>query len=143
MPNVDRSRDDDDTVIPLVTEELTVARRAVETGRVKIDIVNEPRTQQIVEQLVRGGVEIERVAIGRQVDRVPPMREEGDMIIVPVVEEILVVEKRLMLVEEVRIHRTATIATHDEKITLTRQHAVIERLSGRGEPVGTPRKGEV
>lgn len=135
MSNPARPSDSDDKVIPLVTEEVNVTRRAVETGRVKIDIVNEPRTQQIIEQLVRGGVEIERVAIGRPIDRVPPMREEGDMIIVPVVEEILVVEKRLVLVEEVRIHRTATVATHDENVTLTRQHAVIERLPGSGKPV--------
>ena len=135
MSSSPRSDDSADQVIPLVTEELSVGRRAVETGRVKIDIVNEPRTERITEQLVRGGVEIERVAIGRQVDRVPPMREEGDMIVVPVVEEILVVEKRLMLVEELRIHRTAMVTTHEQEVTLTRQRAVIERQPGSGKPV--------
>ncbi len=135
MSNASRPNDSADQVIPLVTEELNVGRRAVETGRVKIDIVNEPRTERIVEQLVRGGVEIERIAIGRQVDRVPPMREEGDMIVVPVVEEILVVEKRLMLVEELRIHRSATVTTHEQEVTLTRQRAIIERQPGSGKPV--------
>ena len=135
MSNASRPDDSTDQVIPLVTEELTVGRRAVETGRVKIDIVNEPRVERIVEQLVRGGVEIERVAIGRQVDRVPPMREEGDMIVVPVVEEVLFVEKRLMLVEELRIHRSATVTTHEQEVTLTRQRAVIERQPGSGKPV--------
>ena len=50
----DRSED----VIPLVDEELTVARRTIETGKVRIGIVNDIREQSIVEQLVRGAVEI-------------------------------------------------------------------------------------
>lgn len=134
----DRSED----VIPLVDEELTVARRTVETGKVRIGIFNDIREQRIVEELVRGSVEIERVAIGRAVDGVPPLREEGDMIVIPVVEEVLVVEKRLMLVEEIRIHRSATRVDHAETIGLIRQRAVIERLPGSGEPVHSTPEGD-
>lgn len=130
-----RASDRTETVLPLVDEALTVGRRTVETGKVRIGIVNDTREQRIVEQLVRGGVEIERVAIGRPVDGVPPMREEGETIVIPVVEEVLVVEKRLMLVEEIRIHRSATRVDHAETVGLVRQRAVIERLPGSGEPV--------
>lgn len=130
-----RDFDRTETVLPLVDETLNVGRRQVETGKVRIGIVNDTHDQRIVEQLVRGGVEIERVAIGRPVDGVPPMREEGETIIIPIVEEVLVVEKRLMLVEEVRIHRSATRVDHAETVGLIRQRAVIERLPGSGEPV--------
>ena len=38
--------------------------------------------------------------IGRPVDAVPPVREEGDTTVMSVVEEIVVVEHRLILKEE-------------------------------------------
>jgi stress response protein YsnF len=50
-------------------------------------------------------VEIGRVPVGRPVDTMPPVRQEGDTTIVPVVEEIIVVGRRLILKEEVRIRR--------------------------------------
>lgn len=130
-----RASDRTETVLPLVDESLSVGRRVVETGKVRIDIVNDRHDERIVEQLVRGGVEIERVAIGRRIDGVPPMREEGETIVIPIVEEVLVVEKRLMLVEEIRIHRSAMRVDHAETVGLIRQRAVIERLPGSGEPV--------
>jgi hypothetical protein len=48
---------------------------------------------------------VERVAVNRIVDAYPQVREEGDTTVVPVVEEVLIIQKRLMLKEEVRITR--------------------------------------
>ena len=46
---------------------------------------------------------MERVAIDQWVDEAPPIRNEGETLVVPVVEEVLVVEKRLRLREEIRL----------------------------------------
>ncbi len=51
------------------------------------------------------GYTIERVKVERLIQEPVSQRQEGDTLILPVVEEVLVVEKRLMLREEIRITR--------------------------------------
>jgi stress response protein YsnF len=87
--------------------------------------------------LARERAEIDRVPVGRQVDAVPAVRQEGDVTIIPIVEERLVVERRLFLKEEVRIRRVRTREKHQESVTLRYQEAVVTRL-----PVEAPEIGE-
>jgi stress response protein YsnF len=58
---------------------------------------------------------------------VPPVSHEGDITIIPVVEEIVVVERRLVLKEEVRVRRVSTKEQHQETVVLRQQEAVITR----------------
>jgi len=67
------------------------------------------------------------VAIGREVSEAPAVRTDGDVTIVPVMEEVLVVEKRLMLVEEIHIRRVATTEDVSIPVELRKQRASIER----------------
>ena len=60
------------------------------------------------------------------------MRVEGDTIVISVVEEIVVVERRLVLKEEIRLQRVQTTERHRESVILHEQEAVIERTSQRG-----------
>ena len=117
----------DEVVVPLVEESLVTGKRPVETGRVRVTTVVDEHPTVVRDTLVHGGVEIERTAIGEEVLSVPPVRDEGDSIVVPVVREELVVTKRLILVEEVRLHRTARREEHVETVILRSQRAVIER----------------
>lgn len=121
-------------VIPLAAEELAVSKQRVETGRVRLARVTHEREQAIDELLARETVDVTRTPIGRPVETMPSVREEGDTIIIPVVEEILVVERRLFLKEEVRVRRVRTTERHQETVTLRRQEAVITRLPA--EPDG-------
>ena len=57
----------------------------------------------------------------------PTISQEGDTTIIPVVEEIVVVERRLVLKEEVRIRRVSTKDQHQETVVLREQEAVITR----------------
>ena len=50
---------------------------------------------------------VERHLVNKQIDTPPPVRSEGDITIIPIVEERLVAEKKLFLVEELRIIRSA------------------------------------
>jgi stress response protein YsnF len=126
-----------ETVIPLAAEEATVVRRVVETGRVQVARITHEREQLINEMLARETVEISRIPIGRHVDAMPPVREEGDVVIIPIVEEVLVVERRLLLKEELRIRRVRSLEKHLESVTLRYQEAVVTRL-----PVEAPKAGE-
>ena len=125
-----------EAVLPLMAEELAVAKQVVETGRVQIARVTRERDQLIDEVLARETAEIERTPIGRQVDAMPAVREEGDTIVIPIVEEVLVVERRLFLKEEVRIRRARSTERHQETVTLRHQEAVVTRL-----PVEAPADG--
>ncbi|MXP66098.1 DUF2382 domain-containing protein [Roseomonas sp. M0104] len=118
-------------VIPLVAERVAIARRVMETGRVRVNLSTTTEDALIRETLSGERVEVERVVLGHEVATAPNVREEEDgaVLVVPVLEEILVVERRLVLKEEVRIRRIATTETVAETIPLRRQVASVERLS--------------
>jgi len=77
--------------------------------------------------IYREDVEITRVPVNRLIDGPVAVREEGDVTIVPLVEEVSVVVKRLMLREELHIRKRRTEEPHSEKITLRREEARIDR----------------
>ena len=64
---------------------------------------------------------------------------DGDTVIIPVVEEVLVVEKRLVLKEEVRLKRVRTTEHLDEPVRLRVMEAVVERedLQSPQSPITT------
>jgi len=126
-----------ETVIPLLAEEVAVAKQVVETGRVQVSRVAHEREQLIDELLTHETVEIDRTPIGRQIDAMPAVRDEGDTIVIPIVEEVLVVERRLLLKEEVRVRRVRSTERHQESVTLRHHEAVVTRL-----PVEPPAAGE-
>lgn len=117
-------------VIPVLVETVDVRKRKRVTGGVRITkrVTTEDR---LVEPMrAEETVEVERVPINREVSEPPPVRQEGDTTIVPILEEVLVVEKRLVLREEVRITRKRREISERYRVTLRREHADIERLPG-------------
>ena len=130
MP-ADRLRSEE--AIPLVEERLIVDKREVETGRVRVSTLVDERSELVRETLFSQEAVVDRVRVGRDVDHVPEPRWEGDLLIVPVVEEVLVVEKRLRLVEEVHVRVQRFETGVEEAVTLRSTRAVVER--------GRPREG--
>ena len=124
--------------IPLLEERLTVARRVVETGRVRVQFSTTTEDATVREALREDHVEVERVPIGREIAVAPAIREEEDgaVLVVPVLEEVLVVERRLVLKEELRIRRISATRTSEQTVPLRRQTVTVERLPA--EPVGEP-----
>jgi stress response protein YsnF len=123
----DQERQPEDLRIPLHVEEVSVSRREVEKANVRIALITGTREQLVDEELTHVRVEIERVPIGRTIEVVPPISQDGDTAIIPVVEEIVVVERRLVLKEEIRIRRVGTKEQHQETIVLRQQEALITR----------------
>ncbi len=132
-------REDSSTfVVPLFAEEVSIAKQTKVTGRVEVSTVTRQSDQVVDELLTLESVEIERVPVGHIVDRAPQVREEGDTLIIPVVEETLVVERRLVLKEEVRVRRVRTTKKHREHVNLRRQDAVITRHSNKTSEQAAP-----
>lgn len=118
---------DEVAAIPLVEERLNVAKRNVETGRVRVHVKVEERRETITEDLLRDEVEVERVPRNERLTDLPHVRLEGTTTIVPVVEEVLVVEKVLMLVEEIHIRRRSETERREIPVILRSEQANVER----------------
>ncbi|HEX2017989.1 MAG TPA: YsnF/AvaK domain-containing protein [Aurantimonas sp.] len=116
-----------ETRIPLVEETVAIEKRAVTTGRVQVRTFVDEEQVRVAEALNREIVDVERVPIGRQVEVAPTVREEGEFLIVPVIEERLVIEKRLFLVEELRLRRTTVTVPVEADATRRVMHAEVTR----------------
>lgn len=129
MSRVNTQQADDTRVIPVIEETLDVQKRRVETGGVRITKVVHEREEVVDEPLFREEVSVERVALNRVLDGPVPVRYEGEVTIIPLVEEVLVVEKRLMLKEELRITRRRVAEHKPQQITLRREEVILERIT--------------
>jgi len=116
-------------VVPVLAEDLEVQKRLVETGKVRITKVVHERETVVDEPLWRDHVAISRVPMQRVVDGPVPVREENGTTIISVVEEVLVVEKRWMLREEIHIRKRRTETHQPQQITLRSEEVQIERVS--------------
>ncbi len=128
----------DDPAIRLMEEVATVSTREVVTGRVRVSTAVDRFEELAGADLQSETVVVTRVPVGRQIDAPPLVRTEGDVTIIPIVEEILVVEKRLMLKEEVHIRKTVATERVEEPVSLRRQRAIVERYDENGKLIGPP-----
>ena len=119
----------DVVTLELKAETLVVARRLVAGETVRVSTVTREVEHTIDEVLANERVEVERVSVGRVVETVPDIREEDGVTIIPVVEEVVVVERRLILKEEIRIVRRRIEDRHVETVALRRQEAVVTRFA--------------
>ncbi|MBY0336899.1 MAG: YsnF/AvaK domain-containing protein [Acetobacteraceae bacterium] len=129
---MDDSFDDDGVMtVPLLREFARIGKRVRETGRVRIALRTETAEERVAQTLRRDAVEVERVPVGRELapgEPIPVPRHDPDgTYVVPVLEEVLVVERRLVLREEVRLRPSATEEVVEHTVTLRRQRAEVSR----------------
>jgi uncharacterized protein (TIGR02271 family) len=122
-------------VVPVLEEEVEVHRRKVARERVRVTTQVSEREQVVDLKTVHEDISVERVPIGRVVDAAEAPRQEGDTLVVPVYDEVLVVEKRLVLREELRLVRTRSEHVDQQRVTLRREDVQVERtrLPGSAE----------
>lgn len=114
--------------IPLVEERLAVEKRRVVTGRVRVHTHVDEQKTWVREDLEREEVEVVRVPIDQEVETPPAVRVEDGVVVVPVVEEVLVVERRLVLKEEIHLRRRTVVDHIEQPVVLRRTRADIERV---------------
>jgi uncharacterized protein (TIGR02271 family) len=119
--------DKESAVIPVVREEAAFTRRRVDRGVVSVRKVVHERVEHIDEPLLHDEVDIEHVAINRVVDAPQAPREEDGVLIIPVYEEVVTVERRWVLKEEVRLRRREVETRHREDVTLREEEVLVER----------------
>ncbi len=116
--------------IPVTEEVLRVGHRVTDTGRgIRIHKTVNEETLHVDEALQRQELQIEHVPVNAWVDGAPPVqRQEGDTLVIPVLEEVLVVQKRLRLTKEIRITARTHIDHVSEQVVLREEHVAAERF---------------
>lgn len=125
----DKEKQDRSVRIPLLEEDVEIAKRIVDGGSVTVQTSVDEKVEWVRETLIDEEVSIERVPIGQEVNEPPRIREQGRVTIIPIVREVLHVEKRLMLVEELHITRQQTETTIEKPVTLRNMKGKVTRKS--------------
>jgi stress response protein YsnF len=121
----------EEMTIPVAQEEIAVDKRSVETGKgIRVtkhvlehdEIVSVPHIAETLSvRHIEGGQIVSENSL-------PQPRQEGDTYIIPVFEEVYVVEKRIRLKEEIHITRERKETKEDQKIKLRSEQIAIERF---------------
>ncbi|HYO81552.1 MAG TPA: YsnF/AvaK domain-containing protein [Bryobacteraceae bacterium] len=117
-----------ETVIPVIEEEFSIHKRELQSGKVRIHKKVDTREIPVEEVLRTNDVSIERVAVDRLIAEPVEPRYEGETLVLPVMEEVLVVEKRLLLREEIRITRRVQEHTERKTVPVRSEHIEVERV---------------
>ncbi|SMF71236.1 conserved domain-containing protein [Azospirillum oryzae] len=133
-----RTSQQGDAVIPLHDESVTVGKQRVERSRVRVTTRVSEREETVREALEHEEATVTRVPIDREIDAHPGIRQEGDVTVIPLVEEVLVVERRLILREELHIRKSRRIVEVEQPVTLRSEEAVVERVTAPNAPVRSP-----
>lgn len=126
-----------DVTVPVIAEELHADAIPVETGGVRITKRVEGHEEILEQELRKGRVEVKRVRTDRVVDGPQSVRREGNTLIVPVVSEVLRVEKQWVLTEEIYVTQVEERETVQEKVQVNREVPIVERLDDQGNAVAS------
>lgn len=114
--------------IPVIEEQAIFSTRAYEASRVRL-VKRVDEIDETVDVPTREGVvDVERIKRGDWIDEMPSVRREDDKLIVPVVEEVVVVQKRLRLREEVHVTMRTETTTQRETVRLRKERVEVERI---------------
>lgn len=117
--------------IPVIEEQLNIDKEIVETGKVRISKTVREEQKTVDLHTVEDELDVERVAVNKQIDRAPAIRHEGDTMIIPVLREVEVVEKKLLLVEELHVTRRQVKTTDQQEVTLRKEEVKVDRQKNR------------
>ena len=112
--------------LELREEQLEARKELEETGRIRVHKQVEDVPRRLEVEAYQEEVTVEHVPIGRIVKEREPAREEDDVYIIPIYEEQLVVVKRLVLAEEIRVRRRGATERRLFEDTVRRERLVIE-----------------
>jgi uncharacterized protein (TIGR02271 family) len=129
----DDARGGETAVIPVIAEEAVIGKRQVDSGGVRVTKVVEERQDEVDLLLAREEIEVERVPVGEFVESPQAPAREGDDLVIPLYEEVVVVEKRLRLKEKLIVRKKRSQERWSAPVTRRVEQAYVEPLPP-GEP---------
>ena len=134
---MDNKEDSNEVVVPVVAEELHADAIPVQTGGVRVTKRVEGHDEIIEQELRKGRVEIKRIKTDRVVDGPQPVHRSGNTLIIPVVAEVLRVQKEWVVTEEIHLTQVEERETVQQNVRVNREEARIERLDEEGQVVSS------
>lgn len=125
--------DEGERRIPVIEERARIDKQTVERAVVRISTSIKQTEHILSETLRHEEVEIQRVPVNKEVDAMPGVRQEGDVVVIPVVEERAVLVKRLVLIEELHVRRQVIEKIVQTPVSLRCTEISVER---HGSPHG-------
>lgn len=129
------SNEKEEIVVPVVAEQLHVDAVPVLKGGVRVVKRVVEHEYLIDQELRRDHVEVKRVKVNRVVDGPQQPVQSGNTTVIPIVEEVLRIERQWVVTEEIHLTRTEETNVHQEKIVLNREEATVERFDPSGRPI--------
>jgi len=111
----------------ILQEEANIDKKIVESGKVYIHKKVQETDEEISVPVSHESVTIKKVTVNKYVDVAPLVRNEGNTTIIPVIKEVLVIEKKLLLVEEVHVIKEVIESTEEHTIPLRKEEIEVER----------------
>ncbi len=122
-------------VLQLIEEYPVVKKQRVKAGEVLIHKKVESENVTLPVDLAYEEVDIERIEVNQTYDQkhYPRQRQEGDVLIIPIVEEQAIIVKRYLVREELHITRRSEVRHQELSETIRRENLVVE-AKGNIEP---------
>ncbi|WP_181280495.1 YsnF/AvaK domain-containing protein [Aphanothece hegewaldii] len=115
-------------VVPVIKEELQVTKESVERSMVRVTTKVDSHEEVIDEPLLYEWVSVDRVPVNQLIENIPDVREENGVMVIPIIEEVLVIEKKILLREEVRLTKHKATVRKPQRVVLRSQMVEIERF---------------
>jgi uncharacterized protein (TIGR02271 family) len=121
-----------DLVIPIIEETASVDKQVVVTGKLRIEKQVNETTEAVNVDLQHDEYTIRRIERNEYVDEgAPQVRYEGNVLIIPVVKEVIV--KRLLLVEEVHIIKEVVTTNEQVNIPIRKETVTVNRTQDNAQ----------
>ena len=124
-----KRKKEDTPALHVFQEKVNIDKKTVVSGKVVIQKKVYEEEEIVAVPVAHEEVEIKKVAVNKYVETAPGVRHEGDTTIIPVIKEVLVVEKKLLLVEEVHVTKHVVQQTKEHTIALRKEEIEVERYN--------------
>lgn len=126
---------EDELVVPVVREELHADAVPVVTGGVRVTKRVHTHDEILEQQLRTSRAEVKRVKTNRVVDGPQPIARVGNTMVIPVVSEVLHIEKQWVVTEEIHITQIEETETVQQTVPVSHEEVEVERLDETGNAV--------
>jgi len=113
----------------VLQEQVNIDKKVVESGKVVIHKKVHEENKDVEVPVSHEEVEIKKVAVNKYVSEAPAIRHEGNTTIIPVMKEVAVIEKKLLLVEEVHVTKHVVEKKQERTVPLRKEEIEVEHYT--------------
>jgi len=129
LEHMENKKNDPAISINVLEEKAKVEKEFVEKAKVRISKKVSEEAETVTTPVTSEEVKVEKIPVNKLIETAPQARYEGNTMIIPVVKEVAVVEKKLLLVEEIHITKYTVQIQDQQTISLRKEKVEVERIA--------------